>query len=90
MTAGHEAGSPGHVNLVLEEDVIEGSLQVLLVLNVSLVVGPVHLHTHKVLGLMMPCLRPSVICLSIFTFSAGLSLYMCLSAGLDPGSVRVA
>ena len=38
--------SPGHVNLVLEEDVVEGSLQVLLVLNVSLVVGPIHLPTH--------------------------------------------
>lgn len=46
MTAGCEGGSPGHVNLVLEEDVVEGGLQVLLVLNVSLVVGPVHLHTH--------------------------------------------
>ncbi len=34
---------PGHVNLVLEEDVIKGCLQVVLVLNVGLVVGAVHL-----------------------------------------------
>jgi hypothetical protein len=39
-------GLPGHVYLVLKEDVVKGCLQVLLVLNVSLVVGSIHLHVH--------------------------------------------
>ena len=37
---------PCHVNLVLEKDVVKSCLQVLLVLNVSLVVGSIHLHHH--------------------------------------------
>ena len=43
---GCDKGLPGHVNLVLEEDVVKSCLQVLLVLNVSLVVWSVHLHVH--------------------------------------------
>ncbi len=43
---GVERGLPCHVNLVLEEDVVKSCLQVLLVLNVSLVVGSVHLQVH--------------------------------------------
>ncbi len=39
-----DKGLPCHVNLVLEEDVVKSCLQVLLVLNVSLVVGAIHLH----------------------------------------------
>jgi len=44
---GVDKGVPCHVNLVLEEDVVKSCLQVLLVLNVSLVVGSVHLHDHS-------------------------------------------
>lgn len=44
---GVDKGIPCHVNLVLEEDVVKSCLQVLLVLNVSLVVGSVHLHDHS-------------------------------------------
>ena len=43
---GVDKGLPGHVNLVLEEDVVKSCLQVLLVLNVSLVVGSIDLHDH--------------------------------------------
>ena len=37
-------GLPGHVDLILEEDVIKGSLQVCLVTDVTLVIVAVHLH----------------------------------------------
>ncbi len=43
---GVDKGLQGHVYLVLEEDIVKGCLQVLLVLNVSLVVGSIHLHVH--------------------------------------------
>ena len=39
--------SPGHVNLVLEEDVVKGSLQVSLVPNVTLVIVTIHLHQDQ-------------------------------------------
>ncbi len=45
-TRGVDKRLPCHVNLVLEEDVVKSCLQVLLVLNVSLVVGSIHLHHH--------------------------------------------
>lgn len=34
---------PGHVNLVLEEDVIEGGLQICLVADVTFVIVAIHL-----------------------------------------------
>ena len=43
---GVDRGLPCHVNLVLEEDVVKSCLQVLLILNVSLVVGSIHLRVQ--------------------------------------------
>ena len=42
-----KAASPGHVDLVLEEDVVKGSLQVGLIPDIALVIVTIHLHQYQ-------------------------------------------